>query len=156
MLWCFLCWRIHNKSFQNVNAIIGRNEVLTSSRGSLFSLSPSILTLTTPDLSTISWITFPFFPITFPSQSKESYFRPAHKTFWTRFYVLRTVSLHFPLPSTFIPPQDFFPCHTHKWTLCPNRTKHRMAGTGQDQHYTWVSNRTRVAMRQQNSWKCVL
>lgn len=38
----------------------------TSSLGFFLSLSPSTRTLTTPDLSTISWITFPFFPITLP------------------------------------------------------------------------------------------
>lgn len=68
----FFLKRFNMTGFENKNLIIGRkNEVLTSSRGSLFSLSPSILTLTTPDLSTISWITFPFFPITFPSEGKN-------------------------------------------------------------------------------------
>uniref|UniRef100_A0A8C1ESK8 DnaJ (Hsp40) homolog, subfamily C, member 19 n=1 Tax=Cyprinus carpio carpio TaxID=630221 RepID=A0A8C1ESK8_CYPCA len=43
---------------------------LTSCRGSLLSLSPSMRTLTAPDLSTISWITLPFFPITFPTKRK--------------------------------------------------------------------------------------
>lgn len=38
----------------------------TSSRGSFLSLSPSILTRTTPDLSTISWMTFPLLPMTLP------------------------------------------------------------------------------------------
>ena len=32
------------------------------------SLSPSILTLTTPLLSTISWMNLPFFPITLPTK----------------------------------------------------------------------------------------
>lgn len=41
---------------------------LTSCRGCLLSLSPSILTRTTPDLSTISWMTFPFLPITLPGE----------------------------------------------------------------------------------------
>lgn len=43
----------------------------TSSLGFFLSLSPSTRTLTTPDLSTISWITFPFFPITLPEWVKE-------------------------------------------------------------------------------------
>ena len=34
------------------------------------SLSPSILTLTTPDLSTISWMKRPFLPIAFPTRSR--------------------------------------------------------------------------------------
>ena len=37
---------------------------ITSSRGASLSLSPSIFTLTTPDLSTMSWMFLPFFPIT--------------------------------------------------------------------------------------------
>ena len=37
---------------------------LTSSLGALSSLSPSIFTRTTPDLSTMSWMLRPFFPIT--------------------------------------------------------------------------------------------
>lgn len=40
----------------------------TSSRGSFLSLSPSILTRTTPDLSTISWMTLPLLPMTLPVQ----------------------------------------------------------------------------------------
>lgn len=44
---------------------------LTSCRGCLLSLSPSILTLTTPDLSTISWITLPFLPITLPGDREQ-------------------------------------------------------------------------------------
>lgn len=38
----------------------------TSSLGSFLSLSPSIRTRTTPDLSTISWIILPFLPMTLP------------------------------------------------------------------------------------------
>lgn len=45
---------------------------LTSCRGCFVSLSPSILTLTTPDLSTISWMTLPFLPITLPTGRKEN------------------------------------------------------------------------------------
>lgn len=45
------------------------SSMLTSCRGCLLSLSPSILTLTTPDLSTISWMTLPFFPITLPEDT---------------------------------------------------------------------------------------
>ena len=43
---------------------------LPSSLGTegLGSLSPSILTLTTPDLSTISWMNRPFFPMTLPTK----------------------------------------------------------------------------------------
>lgn len=44
----------------------------TSSLGFFFSLSPSTRTRTTPDLSTISWMTLPFLPITFPVQQTES------------------------------------------------------------------------------------
>lgn len=44
------------------------NWIHTSSCGIFLSFSASILTLTTPDLSTISWISFPFFPITFPTE----------------------------------------------------------------------------------------
>ena len=44
---------------------------LTSCRGCLLSLSPSILTLTTPDLSTISWMTLPFLPITLPRDTEQ-------------------------------------------------------------------------------------
>lgn len=43
----------------------------TSTRGSFLSLSPSIRTRTTPDLSTISWMTLPLLPMTLPSQKKE-------------------------------------------------------------------------------------
>lgn len=43
----------------------------TSTRGSFLSLSPSIRTRTTPDLSTISWMTLPLLPMTLPSQKRE-------------------------------------------------------------------------------------
>lgn len=44
---------------------------VTSSRGFFLSLSPSTRTRTTPDLSTISWMTFPFLPITFPAEGEK-------------------------------------------------------------------------------------
>lgn len=44
---------------------------LTSSLGSFLSLSPSIRTRTTPDLSTISWMILPLFPITLPRRQKK-------------------------------------------------------------------------------------
>lgn len=43
----------------------------TSTRGSFLSLSPSIRTRTTPDLSTISWMTFPLLPMTLPAQKRR-------------------------------------------------------------------------------------
>lgn len=43
----------------------------TSTRGSFLSLSPSIRTRTTPDLSTISWMTFPLLPMTLPAREKD-------------------------------------------------------------------------------------
>lgn len=43
----------------------------TSTRGSFLSLSPSIRTRTTPDLSTISWMTLPLLPMTLPAQKRE-------------------------------------------------------------------------------------
>ena len=46
-----------------------RTEELFSSGVVVWSLSPSILTRTTPLLSTISWMIWPFFPITFPRHS---------------------------------------------------------------------------------------
>lgn len=43
----------------------------TSTRGSFLSLSPSIRTRTTPDLSTISWMTLPLLPMTLPAQKER-------------------------------------------------------------------------------------
>lgn len=43
----------------------------TSSLGASCSLSPSIFTLTTPDLSTMSWMLRPFLPITFAETNKQ-------------------------------------------------------------------------------------
>lgn len=44
----------------------------TSSRGSFLSLSPSIRTRTTPDLSTISCMTLPLLPITLPERNRKT------------------------------------------------------------------------------------
>lgn len=51
------------------------NGTCPSSRGWIGSgsLSPSIFTRTTPDLSTISWITRPFLPITFPTRLRGTW-----------------------------------------------------------------------------------
>lgn len=50
----------------------------TSSRGSFLSLSPSIRTRTTPDLSTISWMTLPFLPMTLPAQARKKLLKEYH------------------------------------------------------------------------------
>ena len=46
------------------------SDAITSWRGVSFSLSPSILTLITPDLSTMSWMLRPFLPMTFAAKEK--------------------------------------------------------------------------------------
>jgi len=61
----FYHWTEYNHQITQRNRIEWKH---TSSCGIFLSFSASILTLTTPDLSTISWISFPFFPITFPTK----------------------------------------------------------------------------------------
>lgn len=64
-------WRHSTHSQLHQLRTTGCSSRLTSCRGCLLSLSPSILTLTTPDLSTISWMTFPFLPITLPAHTQQ-------------------------------------------------------------------------------------
>lgn len=61
----FYHWAEYNHQITYRNHVKWKH---TSSCGIFLSFSASILTLTTPDLSTISWISFPFFPITFPTK----------------------------------------------------------------------------------------
>lgn len=69
----------------------------TSSLGFLLSLSPSTRTRTTPDLSTISWMTFPFLPITFPAgKTKAGNSGAAHEAFSHILFLSLSASNYWP------------------------------------------------------------